>query len=300
MLPAGWNGQEECLLRGHDARRVSSILRLRPGDSFPALAPDGSGCVCTIVESGRGLVRLAVARDPAGAATVTAAGAGYKPDIRSGHGKRVSGEPEPSAGAQPQTPPARSIGVSAAGPVRLPLPRLVLAVGVLRGSKMDDVVRAATEAGVSTIIPLATARSVSADAIAGRVGRIRRVVSEALGQSGSTIPTEVTDPLSVRNLADLWPAVNSRRVCVFFHETPLAQATVHGYCSGNPEEVLACVGPEGGFDRDEVRTMVDAGYGSAWLGPTVLRAETAALFGLASLRIVCLERAAWSMTTLNE
>ncbi|GAB1456439.1 hypothetical protein MASR2M48_17470 [Spirochaetota bacterium] len=47
-----------------------------------------------------------------------------------------------------------------ATPTVATMPRLSLAVGFLKGSKLDDVVRAATEAGVSEILPLITARSI--------------------------------------------------------------------------------------------------------------------------------------------
>ena len=87
---------------------------------------------------------------------------------------------------------------------------------------------------------------------------------------------------------------------MFFHEAPLAQASIHRYCTGVHEEIVACVGPEGGFDDAEIRALYKGGFLPAWLGPTVLRAETAAVFAVASLRIVCLERSSWSMTESNE
>ncbi|HQO66280.1 MAG TPA: RsmE family RNA methyltransferase, partial [Spirochaetales bacterium] len=67
-----------------------------------------------------------------------------------------------------------------------------------------------------------------------------------------------------------------------------------------PDEIVACVGPEGGFDDTEVGALSDSGYKAAWLGPTVLRAETAAIFAVASVRIVCLERPSWSTTESRE
>jgi 16S rRNA (uracil1498-N3)-methyltransferase len=185
-------------------------------------------------------------------------------------------------------------------PPLAPLPKLVLAVALLKGSKLDEVVRAATEAGVASIIPLVTARSVPREHAAGRIERLRRVASEALGQSGSSIPTRVTDPLSIPELCISFSPVPGKRLGLFFHEAPLAQASIHRYCTNVPNELIACIGPEGGFDDDEIQALAKGGFMPAWLGPTVLRAETAAIFAVASLRVVCLERSSWSMTEYKE
>jgi 16S rRNA (uracil1498-N3)-methyltransferase len=130
--------------------------------------------------------------------------------------------------------------------------------------------------------------------------RLRRVVSEAIGQSGSSTPTLVSESMSIERLCSAFPPSPERRIGIFFHETPLAQGTIHRYCSGILEEMVICIGPEGGFDNDEVAYFGNSGFVPAWLGPTVLRAGTAAVFAIASLRIVCLERSAWSMIESKE
>ena len=47
-----------------------------------------------------------------------------------------------------------------------------------------------------------------------------------------------------------------------------------------PEQVLLLVGPEGGFEPDEVRQARVHGFLTAGLGPRILRAETATLAAL--------------------
>ncbi|MBN2873651.1 MAG: 16S rRNA (uracil(1498)-N(3))-methyltransferase [Spirochaetales bacterium] len=270
VLPGSWGGEPSCVITGRDARRLSGVLRLVPGDSFPALGPDGSPYTCSIVAASASSVTLRVDAAPAQPA-------GYLPDIRAGK----TSDPLSRAGA-----PAA---------FRVRLPSITLAIGALQGSKLDDVVRAATEAGVATIIPLITARSVPAERIGGRMDRLRRIVAEALGQSGSPTPTMLREATSIAALCEAYPPVAGSRLGLFFHELPLAQASIHRYCTDVPEEIVACIGPEGGFDDDEIRALFTGGFVPAWLGPTVLRAETAAIFAVASLRIVCLERFSWSM-----
>jgi len=255
------------------------VLRMAPGDTLPALGPDGASYSCTIVAIDKQSVSLSVIRN-----LVTSNTEEYKPDIRASR---------PNVAATSATP-------SLLLPAPAAMPKLILAVALLKGSKLDEVVRAATEAGVSTIIPLVTARSVPREHAAGRIERLRRVASEALGQSGSSIPTRVLDPLSIPGLCNGFAPVPGMRICLFFHEAPLAQASIHRYCTDVPNELVACIGPEGGFEDDEIRGLADGGFLPAWLGPTVLRAETAAIFAVASLRIVCLERSSWSMTEYRE
>jgi len=51
-----------------------------------------------------------------------------------------------------------------------------------------------------------------------------------------------------------------------------------------PEGVALLVGPEGGLTEDEVATAVEHGFRALTLGPRVLRAETAAITGVAILQ----------------
>lgn len=278
ILPAAWDGAETLELGAADSRRLTVVLRLKPGDEFPALAADGRACHCRIQAVAAGRVRLAVHLSAApGDPEVL-------PDLRAGRSASSAGLASPlqAAAAEPiQTAPAQ--------------PTLSLALGILKGSKLDDVVRMAAEAGVARLYPLACSRSVPRGEMAGRIDRLRRIVREAVGQSAASRITEIHAPLSPAELAaacrqDLHA---SRLLGLVFHERPLASQTIHQYCSGDWGEVLACIGPEGGFDPDELASLQTAGFRPAWLGPTVLRAESAALFALASLHVINLERNSW-------
>lgn len=290
-LPPGWDPASGSLaLRGKEAKRLAAVLRLGPGDSFPALAADGSRYRATVAAAAPGLVelRLRADGDPApGGSSVPLA------DVRGGP------RSAPAADARTAGPEPRPAAWAA------PLPRIVLAVGMLKGSKLDEVARAAAEAGVACVVPLASERAVPRGEFAGRLSRLSRVVAEALGQSGSAVATAVSEPLSVAEFIGRYPAsapdgradgTPAGRLGLAFHEAPLAEASLHRYCSRAPGEIAACVGPEGGFSPAELAAFADGGYRLAWLGPSVLRAETAAVFALASIRALCLERHEWTAT----
>ncbi len=276
ILPASWDGGQACEIAGRDAHRLTAVLRLGPGDSFPARGTDGLSYSCTVVEAGRGRVLLSVA-------SAAPSGQGYLPDVRAG-----------IVASPPRGEP------SASGTTSARAPRLRLAVGFLKGASLDEVVRMAAEAGVAEIIPLVTERSVPMEHTAGRVERLRRVCTEALGQSGSPILTQVTDPRTIGDLCRQRPPDGIASLRLFFHERPLAQASIHRYCTDKLEEIFVCVGPEGGFSDAEIDALTSAGFRPAWLGPTVLRAGTAAIFAIASIRIVCLESSSWSTNESKE
>jgi 16S rRNA (uracil1498-N3)-methyltransferase len=172
--------------------------------------------------------------------------------------------------------------------------RVILAQGLPKGAKMDLVVRQATEAGVSVVLPLLSARAVPREGGA-RLARWERIVREALQQSGSGIRTEVAEPLGLRELPEALATrgLSTSDPRILLHESPLAQSSMHGYLTGAPEAVVLCVGPEGGFAPEEVDFLLSEGFLPLRLAGAVLRAETAALYAIAAAQIILSERSSW-------
>jgi len=82
-------------------------------------------------------------------------------------------------------------------------------------------------------------------------------------------------------------------VGIFLHQDPLAQGTFHSYLGLGPDAVALAVGPEGGFSFMEVEQLVSARFLPALLGANVLRTETAAIFALAAVHAILLEKTSW-------
>jgi 16S rRNA (uracil1498-N3)-methyltransferase len=165
---------------------------------------------------------------------------------------------------------------------------------------MDLIVRQATEAGVSLILPFVAQRSVSrpdsgSDTLAKR-DRWARIVREARQQSGSDLATVVTEPMTLDGALAAWRDYTgqcSSPVGIFLHQDPLAQGTFHGYLGVGPDALALAVGPEGGFSPLEVEQLVSTRFLPALLGANVLRTETAAIFALAAVHAILLEKASW-------
>ena len=177
------------------------------------------------------------------------------------------------------------------------LPRILLVQGLPKGAKMDLVVRQATEAGVAVVLPVLSARALEkGDRGSGaRMSRWKRIVREALQQSGSGVRTEVLEPMCLGELPAALAAsgFSSSDTGILLHETPLAQSSMHGYLTGTPESIALCVGPEGGFAQDEVDFLLREGFKPLRLAGAILRAETAALYAVAAAQIILSERSSW-------
>jgi 16S rRNA (uracil1498-N3)-methyltransferase len=151
---------------------------------------------------------------------------------------------------------------------------LWLMFAVLKRDTTDLVVQKATELGVSTILPVFTERT-----NAGRVNldRLRAIAVEAAEQSERlTVPAFRPARQLHDDLAE-WPTDRPLFVALERADSqPLAPA---------PGPVGLLVGPEGGFGpRDH--TVLDRCrfVRPVSLGPRILRAETAAIVGLALLQ----------------
>ena len=151
---------------------------------------------------------------------------------------------------------------------------LWLAFAVLKRNATDLVVQKATELGASALLPVFTERT-----NAGRINldRLRAIAIEAAEQSERLTIPDIRPARQLHEFLAAWPAERSLFVAQERAAAPpLAPVT-------DPAALL--IGPEGGFGpRDQ--EMLD-GCGSvraASLGPRILRAETAAIVGLALLQ----------------
>ncbi len=147
--------------------------------------------------------------------------------------------------------------------------------------KMDLIVRQATECGVSRIIPIAGDYSVKNDA-GTRIDRWERIIREARQQSGSPVGTEIMQVMSVEQAVDIWNSGEDTAAFVL-HESPSYSAECLRKVaeSGRIRRAAVATGCEGGMSERELAVLEDAGFAPLHFATNVLRAETAALYGLA-------------------
>jgi len=194
-----------------------------------------------------------------------------------------------------------------AGKPPSPIPPIALFQGMPKGTKMDLIVRQAAEGAVSLVAPFESEYStvkLSGNSSSRRgpgdekLKRWKRIVKEARQQSGSTVETLVREPCGFDALLELWESLKKeyrQPLGILLHQTPLEKGTFHDYLDICPDFVVLAVGPEGGFSAREVSLFLAAGFKSLLMGNTVLRTETAALYGTAAARTILLESEAWTL-----
>jgi len=242
FLPSACVGDKTLTISGEPAHYLLSVLRCRTGDMFIAF-------------NGRGdCFRMAI--DDLGKRTVTASVLESFPcNLESGL-------------------------------------HTVLVQGLLKGAKMDVVVQKATELGMNEFMPVVTERSQLRDT--RKVKRWQKIAEEASRQSGRSVVPLVHEPIEFEHYAAMFFPNPERRGFIFYEEEGTSLKDLYRMLRGNertasegaekadPEtrplhSLHICIGPEGGFTRDEVRFAQGMGFAVVSLGKRILKADTAAI-----------------------
>jgi 16S rRNA (uracil1498-N3)-methyltransferase len=153
-----------------------------------------------------------------------------------------------------------------------------LLLAVFKFDHLEWGIEKATELGAERITPVLARRTEKhlSQAAAKRVERWRRIVREAAQQSRrSDVPT-VDDPQTLK--AALQSVSAETRLLLAETEQGNTIATALQQAS---QSVALAVGPEGGWTPEEMQLFTEHGWKHVTLGPRILRAETAAIAGLA-------------------
>jgi len=176
------------------------------------------------------------------------------------------------------------------------LPEIVLYQCVCKGKKMDQIIRQATEAGVSKIVPVVSDFSVSKIDTEnyGKKDRWKKIIREAVQQSGSLVNTTIENPVTIDDISKIEKFDNvEERIGFFFHQEVLDSGSLHGYLSSGPGKVFLVVGPEGGLSDRETDILFEKKFNSVYLKTNILRAETAALYVIGAVQTILLESENW-------
>jgi 16S rRNA (uracil1498-N3)-methyltransferase len=148
-----------------------------------------------------------------------------------------------------------------------------LVFALLKRDATDLVVRQAVELGCSRVLPVLTART-----NAGHVNleRLRVIAVEAAEQSERLTVPPVDAPARLDAVLGAWP--DDRRLFAALERTEADPIPA------GPGQAGLLIGPEGGFTPEERAYLKKFPFVTGiCLGPTILRAETAAAAGQAQL-----------------
>ena len=163
--------------------------------------------------------------------------------------------------------------------------RITLFQGLPKSDKMDLIIQKCVELGVFRIVPVTTKRTVvklDAKKEESRRKRWTAVSESAAKQSGRGIIPEISGVQSFREAVE---EAGELDVCLIPYEKPENMARTREILSGIPAgaSIGVFIGPEGGFEEEEVREAMEAGARPITLGRRILRTETAGMAVLAML-----------------
>jgi 16S rRNA (uracil1498-N3)-methyltransferase len=165
---------------------------------------------------------------------------------------------------------------------------LTLAQAVLKGEKMDDVVRDAVMLGVAAIHPIVTKRTettVAAMIKGARLDRWRRIALASVKQSRRATLPEIRSPLRVEDFLDEPPA--AVRLMLVEPGTSAAVEPIGSLRGGvTPADAAVLVGPEGGWSAEEWDAAASRGVKLISLGHRTLRADAVPVAAISVLQFL--------------
>jgi 16S rRNA (uracil1498-N3)-methyltransferase len=169
-----------------------------------------------------------------------------------------------------------------------PEPRvaITLAQAVLKGDKMDDVVRDAVMIGAAAIQPLVTARteiSIASLTSGRKRERWARIAVSSAKQCGRAVVPPILEPASFSTYAQPTSDTTASATVLVLVEPGVSSGTPLGDLDTEmPSRATLLVGPEGGWTPEEVAAASALGP-LVTLGKRTLRADAMALVALAAL-----------------
>lgn len=158
---------------------------------------------------------------------------------------------------------------------------------LLQKGKMDEIVEKAQELGVSELIPITTERTIvhwKPDAQAQVFNRWQKMITSAAKQSGSLEWMKILEPVSFLDSLNRY----TESALILLHPGSGSfslKKVLESLDEKKNKAVTFWIGPEGGFNQNEVDMALKNNIRVAHLGSSVLRADTAFISAVSFARI---------------
>ncbi|SFC62680.1 RsmE family RNA methyltransferase [Clostridium uliginosum] len=159
--------------------------------------------------------------------------------------------------------------------------KITLFQGLPKGQKMDLIVQKGTELGISEFVPTITLRvDVKLKGEFKKIDRLNRIALEASKQSKRSIIPNVREAIdfndALKELSNmdlvLIPYENAEN---FGIKSLMKQFNEQGKDLSAIKNIGVLIGPEGGFEEEEINILKEQGAYIITLGNRILRTETA-------------------------
>lgn len=148
---------------------------------------------------------------------------------------------------------------------------IVAGISLLKNEKMDMCIQKLAELGISKFIPLLTKRCVAK--LEKKKDKWDKIVIETMKQCQGVNPMKI---VNIKKLSDI--NFDSFDLIIVPYECEDYLSFKESLKDGiNIKKILYIIGPEGGFDKEEIEYLKQQNAKIITLGKRILRAETAAI-----------------------
>ena len=163
-----------------------------------------------------------------------------------------------------------------------------------KGRKTDEIIKRATEIGVRRIVLVKSKNCISdfSGKEDSKISRYDSIITEAVQQSGSTVPTMVEGVIDIsrvpEHFASFCKEQNTEGIGLVLHQAKLRenQNSLFKALNGFKGAVGIVVGSEGGFTDVECRALMDKGFKAVLLKTNILRCETASIYAISAAQTI--------------
>jgi 16S rRNA (uracil1498-N3)-methyltransferase len=155
---------------------------------------------------------------------------------------------------------------------------IILICALPKGNNFDDLVRACTELGVSTIMPAISDRTLL-NPSPQKLQRWRKIAQEAAEQSEQLVVPTVSEPQGLQSIFNQLPDSAYKYLGEARGEYPHLLTSLQSTPLIDQPIVIA-IGPEGGWTDSEIQLAIEHGFQLVSLGARILRTITAPIVAL--------------------
>ncbi len=163
---------------------------------------------------------------------------------------------------------------------------ITLAISLPKYKKMDLIIQKATELGVKKIIPLITQRGVvdfNEKTASKKIKRWQQIAVAACKQSGRINIPEISQPLKFKDSVGISCDYDICFTGWVGEKTESLKRHLDKSKASKSSKIICFIGPEGGFNKNEINLFHENRIATVSFGQRVLRCETAAMYVLSAL-----------------
>jgi 16S rRNA (uracil1498-N3)-methyltransferase len=172
------------------------------------------------------------------------------------------------------------VAVESVGVNRPVEPYITLMPCLLKKDAFEEIIYAAAQMGVNKVIPVLSEKVQRSWLEERDFARLSNIMIAACEQSKNFVIPELCKPIAFENLSDLGDSFK-----IYFDPAGIGFVDLlNKLQASKPSEITLFFGPEGGLTEKEEKVLVESGFMTCALTPTILRAREAVIVGLGGVR----------------